>query len=261
MLKNSFYIKKTWQKKLQKIALAITLALGTLGCNKTDENGIKDIYDVRPATTRPVEKWKSSVEFIVDTSNSMSDKLNGERKIDSAKKAMLGVLELYKQHNDQSQNIEAGMLCFEGDGVKKVVPLSRFDYELLRKEVNNLRISGGTPLGIAIAYAERELDRNATGMKNIVLLTDGENSVGEEPEKVYRKIGEVNLEIGDSFTKAYVIAFNIDWRYFKPLQDLGARVTEAKDASSLADVLKTDATIILEREDPEERGYEELIKK
>lgn len=222
------------------------------GCGTgTDEKGSKkvaDIYDVTPAAVKELDIKKKSLAFIIDTSGSMNDKLNGYKKIDSAKEALMQMLQKYKEHNDKDKDLEAGLFYFSSNNIVIcAVPISPFDYEKISSAVKNLGTSGGTPLGAALAYAERELDRQGTGMsKSIVMLTDGENTVGEEPGKIFRKIKETNEKAQDAPTSLYLVAFNTKKEPFKQLEEIGAKVYEAKNAAELSSTLCNTADMILE---------------
>ncbi len=241
-------------KNIRLFGLA-ALVLALVGCGSaTDEQGIKDVYDTTPAIVRQIDNKRKSVAFILDTSNSMDYRLNGERKIDIAKKSLDEILKIYKQYNDATGNIEAGLFYFSSEGmmsvVKNLVPIGKFDYNKLTEKFDKLTPQTGTPLGVALAYSERELDTKATGTKNIVLLTDGENSVGKEPYDIWKQILETNTKTGDSPTNLYVVAFNIKEnlkKYFDGLKELDVIVYEAKDASELSQVLKDNTGRILEK--------------
>ena len=224
------------------------LLLSSSGCTKTDEADIKDLYNVTPSAVRQIDNQRRSIAFILDTSGSMYDMLKGERKIDSAKKSLKEILKTYKEFNDANNNIEAGIFYFSGWAtVNNLVPVEKFDYLNLVEKISRLEADSNTPLGRSLAYAERELDKNASGKKYIVLLTDGMNNTGREPSSVWKDIIKTNDEAGDSPTTLYVIAFNTNKEYFKGLEELGAIVYEAKDAAGLSEVLKENTRRILEK--------------
>jgi len=240
---NAFLI----MKKIRLIGLA-ALVLGLAGCDSaTDEQSIKDMYDTTPAVVRQIDTKKKSIAFVIDTSGSMNDKLNGERKIDSVKKSLDEILKIYNQYSEENNNVEAGVFYFSSYGVKNLVPIEKFDYNKITEKTRGLSADSGTPIGIALAYAERELDKKATGSKNIVLLTDGMSNSGVNPDDVWERILYTNKTIGDSPTNLYIVAFNTSKAYFKELAELGAVIYEAKDASELSQVLKDNTGKILEK--------------
>ncbi len=226
--------------------LAALLLAGS-GCEETDEANINDIYNVTPSEVKQIDNQKKSIAFILDTSASMDNELNGEKKIDSAKKSLKEILNTYKEFNDVYGNVEAGVFHFtDWATVRNLVLIAKFDYNNLVKTINGLSPNSNTPLGISLAYAERELDKKASGRKNIVLLTDGMSNEGRDPDVVWKDIIETNDKIKDSPTTLYIIAFNTDKRYFKKLEELGVTVYEAKDAAGLSEVLRENTSRILE---------------
>ncbi|MEK6963272.1 MAG: VWA domain-containing protein [Nanoarchaeota archaeon] len=130
------------------------------------------------------------------------------------------------------------------------MPIGDFDYTTLTNKVSQLSATSGTPLGVSLAYAERSLDQLGDGAKSIVLLTDGQNTNGREPEEVFRQIQATNVQSGDRLTELYVIAFDTNPEYFQGLKDLGAHVFSAQDAGQLSTVLGQTKDLILEAPDP-----------
>jgi len=225
----------------------ITLVGGCTG--GTDEQAVKqgvvDIYDVIPKQIRPVDPNKKSLIYIFDSSGSMDESLKGVRKIDSAKQAMKSALLKCKKHDDNFHDLEVGVLYFPNGNVECLIPLSRFNYDLIMSQVNKLDSYEGTPLGIGLAYGERMLDANASGKRSIILLTDGENTVGREPDIVWKSIIDANRKYNDYPTKLYVIPFNTEMGYFNGLKQLGAVITEAKEGKQLEKILVTDTDKVL----------------
>ncbi len=222
------------------VAGSLALLLGGFGCKHTDEQGVSDYYNVTPAEVRPVKATEKDLAIIVDTSGSMNDRINGEKKIVTAKRNLDEMLQGIRDYQQKMQNdVKVGLFYFDGDAVKRSLPIDDFDYSRLSTAVNKLETSGRTPLGYALAYAERELDKHGSGQKSIILLTDGENTVGRDPRDVYRVIKSTNVTYNDSPTTLYVIAYDTDKSHFAKLETLGAKVYEARSASELTSVLTT----------------------
>ncbi|MEK6963271.1 MAG: VWA domain-containing protein [Nanoarchaeota archaeon] len=96
-------------------AAGLVALLAMAGCGSgTDETGIQDVYDVTPKVIRPLQPGKKSVSFIVDTSSSMSSRIDGVRKIEAAKQSLQLVLAQYNAHNQQFYDIQAGLFDFGG---------------------------------------------------------------------------------------------------------------------------------------------------
>ncbi len=228
--------------KLSKSITAGSLALllAGFGCKHTDEKDIDDYYNVAPAEVRPVKAGEKDIAIVVDTSGSMHDRVDGERKLVTAKRNLTDMLESIRDYQQKMQNdVKVGLFYFDDGVVKRSLAIDDFNYSRLTAAVEKLETSGGTPLGYALAYAERELDKRGSGQKSIILLTDGENSVGRDPRDVYRVIKSTNVAYNDSQTTLYVIAYDTDKRNFVKLEALGAKVYQARNASELTSVLTT----------------------
>jgi len=238
------------QLKFGLAALAATAAISYAGCKKdTDELHVDNVYDVTNHNIRETDFNRHSAVYIVDTSGSMDENLNGERKIDLAKKSLHEIIDGYNVYDSQHHNLEIGIIKLNGDiaTVERVMQLQPFDYNALSFAIDNLEASGGTPLGKALAYAERELDQYATGKRDLVLLTDGANTDGRDPSGVWQSIVTENNGSGDYPTRLSVIAFDTSKRNFAGLEAQGVKVYEAKDGAELQRVLlKNQKTLLAE---------------
>jgi Mg-chelatase subunit ChlD len=230
-------------------ALVAAAAIGLGGCSSTDEKGQQDIYSVAQTVQHQRDWKKKSIAFVIDTSGSMDGTLKGKTKLDSAKDALLKILEQYKTHNDKNKDIEAALFRFNGDTVAQDVALGPFDYNQLTSAVKNLTPQAGTPLGVALAYAERTLANNGSGSKYIVMLTDGMSNVGRDPDTVLTSIVNENAKSGE-ITQFYIVAFNTSPQQFDGLKKQGATVYEAEDGDKLSKVLLQNTELILEAPDP-----------
>lgn len=241
-------MRKRTRNGLIGIITSAVLTLG--GCEgTTDEKAVidnqKNVYDVY-SEIQPTINGKA-IAIVVDTSGSMEDSINKEVKIESAKKSLQSILEDYREYAKENKEVKVGLFYFLNDKVRCAVPVNTFDYDLLNLNVNGLVPSARTPLGISLAYAERELDKTGYLNKNIVLLTDGMSNIGMTPESVFESINKTNAAFGDSKTNLYIIAFNTDPTYFDDLKKQGATVYEAKDSAELSRVLKENTELILEK--------------
>jgi hypothetical protein len=240
------------------LAGACAYLLGGCG-SSTDETGVGNVYELKSSPDRKIVFGRKSIAIIVDTSGSMRDKIDGERKIDSAKKCLTDILGKYQEHDNIQHDIEAGLFYFKGSGtIVNPVPISNFDYDALKSEIGNMKAKTNTPLGIALAYAERQLNISGTGKKSIIMLTDGESNSGRNPDEVYKAILDAN-KISSDATSLYLIAFNTSKKPFKKLEELGAKVSEAANESELMDILWQDSKLILEM--PDETPLEKALEK
>ena len=234
-------------KSLSKLLVSGMFGLSlTTGCfSGTDEKGLEDVYEISSSTSITNTDDKA-VEFVLDTSGSMDEEIDGVRKIDSAKESLNTILDSYEGYSQDHPNFQAGLLYFHLGSVQTVIPIGRFNRQSFNEAMKDWSADGGTPLGAALAVAERNLDKTGYFNKYVVLLTDGENTEGRAPEDIYKKIIETNDREDDSQTNVYIVAFNMDESYFRELKELGATVYGAKDGKQLTDVLQENTDMILE---------------
>ncbi|MEK6891412.1 MAG: VWA domain-containing protein [Nanoarchaeota archaeon] len=220
----------------------IGTSLFGLGCGGSTDESISDVYNVQSSTVASNFDGIAT-EFVIDSSGSMGEKVAGNVKIDSVKKALNEIFGDYESYS-KDHEVMVGVLYMPNGDVRTLVPMGKFNRSDLESKIKNLETSEGTPLGISLAHAERDLDRTGYGNKNIVLLTDGANTVGKNPIEVYKSLIESNGN--DVPTNLYVIAFDVNPYTFDGLKKLGATIYSAKDGKELSAVLKENTKLILE---------------
>ncbi|MBI2138350.1 VWA domain-containing protein [Candidatus Woesearchaeota archaeon] len=232
---------------LTLVGLPIVYALS--GCGGQKPAGGPEIvgaYNLQPPDGRKVDTSKKSLALIVDTSGSMGGSIDGKTKFESAKHSLNVLLDNLNAHQEKSHFLEAGLFSFSGDTVINNVPIQAFNYGLLRDQIKKLEANANTPLGLALAYAETSLDREGKGLGTIVLLTDGMNNVGEEPDVVAEQIKQANAKYSDYPTRVIVIPFATDPKPFNKLEKQGVKVIPAEDAQALMDAFRKVEELIME---------------
>ncbi|MBI4425257.1 MAG: VWA domain-containing protein [Elusimicrobia bacterium] len=119
---------------------------------------------------------------VLDGSGSMTEEgcSGGDSKMNAAKRALA---EFAKAVPPGAQ---LGLLAFDGRGLAERVPLAAGNRELFVQEVQNVMAAGGTPLLSAVSMGIDKLEEQARrqlgyGEYNLVVVTDGEASRGEDP--------------------------------------------------------------------------------
>lgn len=188
--------------------LALVWLLAALGCNPGDdapgasgaENGSSDAQDVaRRALWPPVDPdaplelaadpLAQNYYVILDGSGSMGsyDCADGQRRIEAAK----GALEQFARSVPESANL--GLLAFDALGVQERVSLGPRNREAFIRAARKIGADQGTPLESAIRLGYGALTRQARsqrgyGSYNLVVVTDGEASDGEDPSDIVAEI-------------------------------------------------------------------------
>ena len=143
------------------------------------------------------------IVFLVDSSGSMDEQLEGRRKIERVCEAIFGLLsEDGRLSGDDVISLMLFHATKSGDVPKVDILLSptrlsdlREDLDHLRKKMKKIKPMGGTPIGFALSRAVENLSAIAADEKRIILLTDGENNVGASPEEAAEEARSLGIRV------------------------------------------------------------------
>lgn len=153
---------------------------------------------------------------------------------------------------DAPRKIEAGLFAFSGDGASVLVPFGPFDPNRLDRWTNNLPSpAAGTPLGNALRTATDAVLKSPLSRKHVLVITDGENTVGPKPEVVLPSLKQ-QAEKKQTSLNVHCIAFDVDAKVFAPLKKMNVTVVGAANETQLHDQLGfiLEKKILLEDEEP-----------
>lgn len=136
------------------------------------------------------QRWLATNYLLIfDGSGSMDNTEcgNGQRKIDVAK----GAVQSFIQAIPNDANV--GLYVFDKQNASLRIPLGINNRTNLRNAVEGVNVGGATPLKNALASGYRALEQQAEkqlgyGEYNVVIVTDGDASQGEEPESMIQRI-------------------------------------------------------------------------
>jgi hypothetical protein len=211
---------------------------------------------------RAAEPEGVALAIVYDTSGSMKDLVrdaSGKRapKYKIANRALEHIarqIEAYtaKAPAGSARRLDAALFTFDGAGTREVVKFGPFDAQALITWARNFHSPGrGTPLGAALETAAHTVLKSNLPRKHVLVLTDGENTVGADPAEVLPGLNEQAARKHAAFS-VHFVAFDVDARVFAPLKKLGATVLGAADEpqlnAGLAHILQHQ--ILLEDEEP-----------
>ena len=149
------------------------------------------------------------VLFILDFSNSMSEYLDGKRKVDLMIDTMKSILPKL------NPNISVGLrvyghrmgftpmeACRASTLVSPVVSANGIN---ITNSLSDIKPRGMTPITYSLKQAVKNDFRGFSGKKHIILLTDGGENCDESPCKYVMELIKIRKDV-----KIDVIAFNID---------------------------------------------------
>ncbi len=131
----------------------------------------------------------TQVEIILDASRSMRNRIGNERKIQMAKKALLGMMEDLRERKD----IRKGLRIF-GHRSKLCrntvleAGINTGNEKNIRDIVRRVKAVGNTPIAYSLIKASEDFDINQKGEKIILLITDGNETCGDNPCLVAEKL-------------------------------------------------------------------------
>jgi len=229
--------------------VATTLASGLVVVGGCDSHN----YDIPKVEISDEERVlygpKKSIALIIDTSGTMDEKVEGIRKLDSAKKSGRTLVDLfYGDKNMRFNNM--GLYDLEGiSKVVQVVPIDIIDREKLIKGINSLEIHNLTPIGDAFRRAKMDLDLTKAGNEYIILLTDGNSNAGNDPFKQLKVIRARDIEYGNKKTKVFVIPYDMKSKVYEELTKLDVEILPANNEAQLVgEVTEVGKRIAAEKE-------------
>lgn len=147
--------------------------------------------------------------FIMDFSNSMSEYLDGTRKVDMMIDTMAKILPNIDPNTSIGLRVyghKMGFSAFDACRASNLlVPISSSNAESIRNTLSRTRPRGMTPITYSLKQAVRNDFMGFPGKKRIILLTDGGENCDESPCDYAMELIKTRKDINID-----VIAFNIN---------------------------------------------------
>jgi hypothetical protein len=168
----------------------------------------------------------------------MADKVPGADHKPAAKylianKAVTSIIrQLVAFSQDKHVKVQAGLVYFVGGKIHQGIPLldltpaSGASFTDWARDFKTP--AGGTPLGLAIEEARRQLASSHSLHQHILVITDGASNAGTPPETVVH-----DLRTGAHPIPVYFVAFDVTTRVFDKVKAEGATVVSASDEAQL----------------------------
>jgi len=179
----------------------------------------------------------AAVAILVDTSGSMGQTAPGDSRpkyvvAQESLEAMLDATDAFVAKRPDFP-IKIGLYSFSSS-VRRLRPLQLYDRNAIRAALQQLpRPGGGTAIGEAMSEARPDLYRAGVFRKYLLVVTDGENTNGRQPEPVAREI----FQKSDGAVQVYFVAFDTSPEKFAFLKDVGGDVIAAGTGANLRTAL------------------------
>lgn len=168
-------------------------------------------YSVHRPDKLPVEDMSEDerILFILDYSNSMSEYLEGRRKVDLMVDTMKSILPNLSPNISVGLRVyghRMGLTPFEACRASTLVsPVAAANGINVRNSLLDIKPRGMTPITYSLKQAVKNDFLGFTGKKHIILLTDGGENCDESPCSYVLELIKVRKDVTID-----VIAFNID---------------------------------------------------
>ncbi|HEV8635629.1 MAG TPA: VWA domain-containing protein [Chloroflexota bacterium] len=164
--------------------------------------------------------------LVVDNSGSMGDNVGGMSKMDLAKEAALGALDLLASSD------QLGLVGFD-DRPRWLRDITELDdTETARRQIRQMAPSGGTAIYPALEAAHDALAPNQAKVKHVVLLTDGISPAGDYPRLIER------MRAAGITLSTIAVGTDADVNLLQQLADMGSgRFYEGSDPFAVPQIL------------------------
>jgi Mg-chelatase subunit ChlD len=189
--------------------------------------------DAAPYQAAVDEGLGAAVAILIDTSGSMREKAAGDSRpkyvvAQEAIEAMLDATDAFVKKRPDFP-IKVGIYSFSSN-VRTLRPIQTYNRAAIREALDNLpRPGGGTAIGEALREARPDLYRAGVFRKYLLVVTDGDNTSGRDPEAVAREI----FSKSQGAVQVYFVAFDTTPQKFAFLKEVGGDVIGAGTGDEL----------------------------
>ena len=220
-----------------RCAAAAALLIVTCACEVRRESpsrrDARSEEDAAPYQAAVDEGLGAAVAILIDTSGSMREKAAGDSRpkyvvAQEAIEAMLDATDAFVKKRPDFP-IKVGIYSFSSN-VRTLRPIQTYNRAAIREALDNLpRPGGGTAIGEALREARPDLYRAGVFRKYLLVVTDGDNTSGRDPEAVAREI----FSKSQGAVQVYFVAFDTTPQKFAFLKEVGGDVIGAGTGDEL----------------------------
>ena len=168
-----------------------------------------DNYNIYRSGKTPDIEENEQVLFILDFSNSMSEYLDGKRKVDLMVDTVRELLPKLNKNISVGLRVyghRMGFTAYEACRASSLIsPIELNNSFGISSALQNVKPRGMTPITYSLKQAIKNDFLGYTGKKHIILLTDGGENCDESPCKYVMELIQIRKDITID-----VIAFNVD---------------------------------------------------
>jgi Ca-activated chloride channel family protein len=184
------------------------------------------------------QQEKTRILFILDASNSMNAKWDGETRIQTAKKLLSKTVD----ELDGIPNLEVGLRVYghqsaitptfeDCNDTKLEVPIASGNSQEIKNRIQGIQAKGTTPIARSLEAAAGDFPDN-TGRNIIILITDGIEACDNDPCVIAQKLKDKEVNV-----TPFVIGLGLDLSYLEKFNCIG-NYAEAETKEAFEKVLE-----------------------
>ena len=203
-----------------------------------------------------------AIAIVYDTSGSMNDPVKdgsgkATEKYRIANRALVAIANRIQSFATNGvagtpRKIQTALYIFQDGEPHAVIPFGPFDARAIKQWARGFSSpGGGTPLGDALNVAGRVVLDSGLARKHVLIITDGENTVGRDPADILPGLLK-DASRKQAIVGVHFVAFDVDAKVFEGVKKQGATVVGASNEAQLNTQLEfiLEKKILLEDEDP-----------
>jgi Mg-chelatase subunit ChlD len=229
--------RTVWARVMAALLLPGALLACSSGGGREERRNAPEPESTAPYQAEVDEGLGAAVAILIDTSGSMKEKAPGDsrRKHEVAQEALNAMLDATDAFIARRPDfpIKIGVYSFSS-GVNTLHPIQPYDRAAIKRVLANLPgPGGGTAIGDAMREARPDLYRAGVFRKYLLVVTDGENTNGRNPEAVARDIWAKS----QGGVQVFFVAFDTGTEKFAFLKEVGGDVIGAGTGAELRTAL------------------------
>ena len=211
------------------------------GCDGSAQSDVADssVQNREPYRSEVDEGLGIALDIVLDNSGSMRDTARGDRrpKYVVAQEAIERMLDATDSAVAKRPDFPVLVaLHVFSDDVRSVLPMQPYNRDSVSAALARVgRPVGGTAIGRGIDEARKALYQSGVFRKNILVVTDGENTSGPSPSSVAREV----FDRSAGGVRMYFVAFDVDAAKFAFVRSVKGEVIGAANAAALGAALDT----------------------
>ena len=179
------------------------------------------------------------IELILDASGSMWAKLGSSTRIEVAKDALGKIIDDLSERKGIAVGLRVyGHRTNDCRDTKLEIPIGPMDEKKMKAFIGKIKPKGKTPIAYSLQEAAKDFQKDFTGSKVIILVTDGLESCGGDPCAAAKALAEKGI-----VSKIHVVGFGMDKKSVSQLECIvkpsAGLLLEANSAAELAKAFDT----------------------